>query len=36
VAEENWEKVFLIPNLGTEGLVGMKRLEQAFKALSKV
>jgi dTDP-4-amino-4,6-dideoxygalactose transaminase len=36
VAEENWEKVFLIPNLGTEGLVGMKRLKQAFKALSKM
>ena len=35
-AEENWERVFLIPNLVAEGLFGMKRLEQAFKALSKI
>jgi dTDP-4-amino-4,6-dideoxygalactose transaminase len=36
VAEENWERVFLIPNPVGEGLFGMKRLEQAFKALSKI
>jgi dTDP-4-amino-4,6-dideoxygalactose transaminase len=36
VAEENWERVFLIPNLVTGGPFGMKRLEQAFKALSKI
>lgn len=36
VAEENWGKIFLIPTLVTGGLFGMKRLEQAFKVLSKM
>jgi len=35
-AEENWERVFIIPNLVTEGLFGINRLEGAFKALSKI
>jgi dTDP-4-amino-4,6-dideoxygalactose transaminase len=35
-AEENWEKVFIIPNPVSEGPLGINRLEQAFKALSKI
>ena len=34
-AEDNWEGVILIPNPVAEGLWGIKRLEQAFKILSR-
>lgn len=35
IAEENRERVFLIPNPGPEGIFGINRLAQAFKLLSK-
>jgi dTDP-4-amino-4,6-dideoxygalactose transaminase len=35
VGEENWKRVFLIPNPGADAIFGIDRLEQAFKTLSK-
>lgn len=35
-AEENWEKIFLIPNPVTKNEFGINRLAQAFEVLNKI